>query len=345
MAVNDLLHGLFPTCITIGEDVSGMPTFCRPTSEGGIGFDYRLQMSAPDMWIDLMKKRDEDWQMGHIAFTLGNRRYMEPVISYAESHDQALVGDKTLAFWLMDKDMYDYMAAPGFGPSSPIVDRGMSLHKMVRGATMALGGEGYLNFMGNEFGHPEWIDFPRDDFVDPSTGRFIRGNGGSFHHCRRRWDLCDAEFLKYQFLNNWDRALQHLDRAFGFISAPHQWVSRKDEGDKMLVVERGDLVFVFNFHPYKSYTDYRVGCFKPGAYKIALSSDEEVFYGFRNAVKANDTTFHSQGGHDGRPHSLQVYAPSRTLVVYAPAEYCDHTNDSIPGLGVKGLGPYPELSA
>jgi len=193
MLVNHLLHEMFPNVITVGEDVSGMPSFCRPWSEGGVGFDYRLQMAIADKWIEVMKTRnDYSWDLGNICHTLTNRRYAEPCVSYAESHDQALVGDKTLAFWLMDKDMYDAMSAPGYGPQSPVVDRGVALHKMMRQLTVCLGGESYLNFMGNEFGHPEWIDFPRDDSYDPSTGRLVPGNGGSYHHCRRRWDLADS---------------------------------------------------------------------------------------------------------------------------------------------------------
>jgi len=199
--------------------------------------------------------------------------------------------------------------------------------------------------MGNEFGHPEWIDFPRDDSYDPSTGRLVPGNGGSFHHCRRRWDLPDSDVLRYKDMNAFDRAMGHLDKAFGFISAPHTWISRKDEADKVIVAERGDLVFVFNFHPTNSYTDYRVGCYQPGPYKIALSSDEPVFGGYKNASKEYDATYATQqGDHDGRPHSFLVYAPCRTVVVYAPAAHCDKDADQapsgIPGLGVKGLGPY-----
>ncbi|CAG9466592.1 unnamed protein product [Pedinophyceae sp. YPF-701] len=343
MLVNTMVKGLYPNAVTVGEDVSGMPSFCRPWQEGGVGFDYRLNMAAPDMWIETMQTDDWNWGMGHITFTLTNRRYAEAVVGYAESHDQALVGDKTLAFWLMDADMYDYMAAPGFGDSSPAVDRGLALHKMIRMITMCLGGEGYLNFMGNEFGHPEWIDFPRVSFTDPSTGKFVPGNGGSFHLCRRRWDLVDAGYLKYQFFNNWDRAMQHLDKAFGFMTAPHTWISRKDEGDKMVVIERGDLVFVFNFHPVNSYTDYRVGCFHEGPYKMVLSTDEEVFGGFQNVTAANGPEFHTMSGdYDNRPNSFQVYAPSRTCTVYAPAEWVD-AKDSVPGLYVKGLGPYPAI--
>lgn len=156
---------------------------------------------------------------------------------YAESHDQALVGDKTTAFWLMDKDMYEHMSL--VGPSSGAVDRGIALHKMIRLLTMTLGGESYLNFMGNEFGHPEWIDFPRDDTYDTSTGAFIPGNGGSLDKCRRRWDLVDDDGLRYKFMNAFDRAMNHLDKAYGFVAAEHQWVSRKDEGDKIIIAERG----------------------------------------------------------------------------------------------------------
>jgi len=348
MLMNDMIHSFFPQAITIGEDVSGMPTFCRPVSEGGVGFDYRLQMAIADKWIEVMAMDDWSWNMGNICHTMTNRRYAEPCVGYAESHDQALVGDKTIAFWLMDKDMYDFMAAPGFGPSSPTVDRGIALHKMIRLITMTLGGESYLNFMGNEFGHPEWIDFPRDDTYSTSTGEFIPGNGGSLDKCRRRWDLADADYLKYQYLLKFDRAMMHLDKAFGFVSAPHTWVSRKDEGDKVIVAERGDLVFVFNFHPTQSYTDYRVGCCNPGPYKLVLSSDEAVFGGYENVSKKYNAEYvTSEGNYDNRPHSFQVYSTSRTVAVYAPAEFCDATADEdpdngIPGLGVKGQGPYFE---
>lgn len=342
MLVNALLHGLFPTAITIGEDVSGMPTFCRPVSEGGVGFDFRLNMAIADKWIEVLAHDDRAWNMGNITHTLTNRRYAEPCVAYAESHDQALVGDKTVAFWLMDADMYTGMALDS--PPSAVVDRGIALHKLIRLLTMALGGDAYLNFMGNEFGHPEWIDFPRDDTYDTSTGAFVPGNGGSLDKCRRRWDLADADFLKYKYMLAFDRAMNHLDKAFGFLASPHQWVSRKDEGDKIIVAERGDLVFVFNFHPNQSFTDYRVGVPAAGTYKIVLSSDEAVFGGWRNATKDADVEFVSQDTpYDGRPRSMQVYAPSRTVVVYAPQQYVDPAADAkpmgIPGLGVKGLGP------
>ncbi|CAI5528210.1 unnamed protein product [Closterium sp. Naga37s-1] len=320
MTANDMMHGLYPDCVTIAEDVSGMPTLCQPVAWGGVGFDYRLQMAIADKWIELLSEQtDEQWQMGDIVHTLTNRRWMEKSIAYAESHDQALVGDKTIAFWLMDKDMYDFMALDG--PSTPRVDRGIALHKMIRLLTMALGGEGYLNFMGNEFGHPEWIDFPRWDFTTPA-GKFIPGNGGSYHLCRRRFDLADAAFLRYKGLNDFDQAMQQLEENYKFISSEHQYVSRKDEGDKLIVFERGDLVFVFNLHWSNSYTDYRIGCNKPGKYKVVLDSDEGRFGGY-NRIDHNAAYYSNEGWHDGRPHSFQVYAPSRTAVVYGPADYED----------------------
>ncbi|EOA19974.1 hypothetical protein CARUB_v10000235mg [Capsella rubella] len=317
MLVNDLIHGLYPEAITVGEDVSGMPTFCIPVQDGGVGFDYRLHMAIADKWIEILKKRDEDWQMGDIVYTLTNRRWSEKCISYAESHDQALVGDKTIAFWLMDKDMYDFMAVDR--PSTPLIDRGIALHKMIRLITMGLGGEGYLNFMGNEFGHPEWIDFPRGE-QRLSDGSVIPGNNFSYDKCRRRFDLGDADYLRYHGLQEFDQAMQHIEEKYGFMTSEHQFISRKDEGDRVIIFERGDLVFVFNFHWTSSYFDYRIGCSKPGKYKIVLDSDDPLFGGFgRLDSKAEYFTY--DGSYDGRPCSFMVYTPSRTAVVYALANH------------------------
>ncbi|XP_009143587.1 1,4-alpha-glucan-branching enzyme 2-1, chloroplastic/amyloplastic [Brassica rapa] len=316
MLVNDMIHGLYPEAIVVGEDVSGMPAFCIPVEDGGVGFDYRLHMAVADKWIELLKKRDEDWQVGDIVFTLTNRRWGEKCVVYAESHDQALVGDKTIAFWLMDKDMYDFMAVDK--QATPRVDRGIALHKMIRLITMGLGGEGYLNFMGNEFGHPEWIDFPRTDQHLPD-GRVIPGNNGSYDKCRRRFDLGDAEYLRYHGLQEFDRAMQHLEEKYGFMTSEHQYISRKDEGDRVIVFEKGNLVFVFNFHWTNSYSDYRIGCSVPGKYKIVLDSDDSSFGGF-NRLDDSAEFFTSDGKYDDRPCSLMVYAPCRTAVVYAAVD-------------------------
>ncbi|CAK8544033.1 unnamed protein product [Lathyrus sativus] len=316
MLVNDLIHGLFPEAVSIGEDVSGMPTFCLPTQDGGIGFNYRLHMAVADKWIELLKKQDEDWRMGDIVHTLTNRRWLEKCVVYAESHDQALVGDKTLAFWLMDKDMYDFMALDR--PSTPLIDRGIALHKMIRLITMGLGGEGYLNFMGNEFGHPEWIDFPRGEQHLPN-GKIVPGNNNSYDKCRRRFDLGDADYLRYNGMQEFDRAMQHLEERYGFMTSEHQYISRKNEGDRVIIFERDNLVFVFNFHWTNSYSDYKVGCLKPGKYKIVLDSDDTLFGGF-NRLNHTAEYFTSEGWYDDRPRSFLVYAPCRTAVVYALAD-------------------------
>ncbi|CAD5330718.1 unnamed protein product [Arabidopsis thaliana] len=324
MLVNDMIHGLYPEAITVGEDVSGMPTFCIPVQDGGVGFDYRLHMAIADKWIEMLKKRDEDWQMGDIIYTLTNRRWSEKCISYAESHDQALVGDKTIAFWLMDKDMYDFMAVDR--PSTPLIDRGIALHKMIRLITMGLGGEGYLNFMGNEFGHPEWIDFPRGE-QRLSDGSVIPGNNFSYDKCRRRFDLGDADYLRYRGLQEFDQAMQHLEENYGFMTSEHQFISRKDEADRVIVFERGDLVFVFNFHWTSSYFDYRIGCSKPGKYKIVLDSDDPLFGGF-NRLDRKAEYFTYDGLYDERPCSFMVYAPCRTAVP-APSDQGRRLKDQL----------------
>ncbi|OCT93898.1 hypothetical protein XELAEV_18011569mg [Xenopus laevis] len=253
MLANHMLHTLYPDCITVAEDVSGMPALCCPISQGGAGFDYRLAMAVPDKWIQILKElKDEDWNMGNIVHTLINRRYNEKCIAYAESHDQALVGDKTLAFWLMDAEMYTNMSV--LSPLTPVIDRGIQLHKMLRLITHGLGGEGYLNFIGNEFGHPEWLDFPR------------KGNGESYHYARRQFHLIDDQLLRYRFLYAFDRDMNNLEEKFGWLAAPQAYISAKHEGDKIIVFERANLLFIFNFHPYKSFTGYRVAVNTPGKY-------------------------------------------------------------------------------
>jgi 1,4-alpha-glucan branching enzyme len=322
MLANDMLHTLYDGhVLTAAEDVSGLPTLARPVSEGGVGFDYRLQMLIADKWVEVLSEwgMDENWDMGNLVHTLENRRWGEKAIAYAESHDQALVGDKTTAFWLMDKEMYDHMST--LTPDHPVVTRGIAIHKMIRQLTMCLGGEGYLNFMGNEFGHPEWIDFPRGDRVEASTGEFVPGNGNSYHLCRRRFDLADMDHLRYKYLNAFDAAMNNIAGRFKYLCSDHQYTSLKDDGDKMIVVERGDLVFIFNFHPNQSYSDYRIGTKQGGMYKLVLSSDNPEFGGYSNLwtysapdIKADEWEF------NGRPASMLIYAPSRSVSVYAPAD-------------------------
>ncbi|CAG8573050.1 1876_t:CDS:10 [Diversispora eburnea] len=288
-----LMYLMLVNIITIAEDVSGMPGLCIPVSEGGIGFDYRLGMAIPDMWIKLLKeKRDDDWNMGNICWTLTNRRHKEKTIAYAESHDQALVGDKTIAFWLMDKEMYTEMSDTK--PLTPIIDRGLITH--------GLGGEGYLNFEGNEFGHPEWLDFPRE------------GNNNSYHYARRQWNVVDDQLLRYKYLNYFDKAMQHSEEKYKWLSSPQAYVSLKHEEHKLIVFERANLLWIFNFHPTNSYPDYKIGTEWAGKYSIVLNTDNPKFGG-HNRIDESQSYFSQPQGLYGRKNTLQIYIPCRVALV------------------------------
>jgi 1,4-alpha-glucan branching enzyme len=303
MLANELAHTVNKEAITIAEEVSGMVGLARPVSEGGLGFDYRLSMGIPDYWIKTLKeKSDEQWSISEIYNVLMNRRSHEKHIGYAESHDQALVGDKTLAFWLMDKEMYFSM---GKGTKNLIVDRGLALLKMIRLITFSLGGEGYLNFMGNEFGHPEWIDFPR------------AGNNNSYHYARRQWSLVDSNDLRYKGLNNFDRALQGLDVQYNLLEDPFIEQLALHEDTKQLVYRRGPLVFVFNFHATESYGDLRLPVPDPKDYKVILNTDDKAFEG--HGLVAQNMVYPKQNvPMYGRNQSIQLYLPARSAQVLAP---------------------------
>ena len=264
---NLLIHQVNPRAITIAEEMSGMPGLAIPFKDGGIGFDYRMAMGIPDYWIKLLKeKRDEDWHPTSIFWELTNRRADEKTVSYVESHDQALVGDKTVIFRLIDKEMYWHMMV---GDNDMTVARGMALHKMLRLVTAATINGGYLNFMGNEWGHPEWIDFPRE------------GNGWSYKYARRQWELVDRDDLKYKYLNAFDNAmLELIGGTYNFQALPVVKLWEKDD-DQVLAFRRGNLVFVFNFSPSRSFTDYGV-LTEPGEYNVVLSSDSPRFGGYGN---------------------------------------------------------------
>ena len=281
---NKLIHQLRPDAITIAEEMSGMPGLAVPVSAGGLGFDYRMAMGIPDYWLT-----------GSIFWELTNRRSDEKTISYVESHDQALVGDKTVIFRLIDDKMYWHMMV---GDKDPTVARGIALHKMIRLVTLATINGGYLNFMGNEFGHPEWIDFPRE------------GNGWSYKYARRQWDLVDREDLQYRFLNAFDNAMIHLvSHKYNFQSTPIRKLWDKED-DQVLAFMRDDLIFVFNFNPTQSFTGY--GILAPGGvYDIVLSTDSTDFGGFGNV----DT----KGEHFTQPDPLFKAAGVEWLRLYLPA--------------------------
>ena len=295
---NELIHKINPNAITVAEDMSGMPGMCIPISEGGIGFDFRLSMGVPDLWIKTIKDcADEEWDIIKLWYELTGRRPNEKNIGYAESHDQALVGDKTIMFRLCDAEMYVGMQKFG---ANPIIDRGIALHKMIRLLTASLAGEGYLNFMGNEFGHPEWIDFPRE------------GNGWSYHYCRRQWSLVDNPNLRYIELGDFDKAMIKLLKEQNLldITPVNRWMHNDD---KILIYTKNDFVFVFNFNAEKSFDGYFVPVGEKGTYKAVLSSDDGKFGGFsrvdtKRKYKA-ETTPHNWIG-------FNCYLPNRAAIVF-----------------------------
>jgi 1,4-alpha-glucan branching enzyme len=300
-----LCRTIAPHSVTIAEEVSGMPGLARLPEDGGIGFDFRLAMGVPDYWIKLLKeKSDEDWDPANIYFTLIHRRFSEKHVGYAESHDQALVGDKTLIFWLADKDMYWHMSH--LSESSLVVDRALALHKIIRMLSFSLAtGGGYLNFIGNEFGHPEWVDFPR------------AGNNNSYHYARRQWSLADNSDLKYKGLNDFDKEMLKLDSKFGLISDPFIEKLWDHKEEKQLVYRRGPLVFVANFHPTKPHVGWRIPVPENVDYRTVLSTDEKRFSG-PGLLQGNEQ-FHIQGFEcAGRSQSVEIYLPPRTMIVLAP---------------------------
>lgn len=298
---NKLIHEVNPKAITIAEEVSGMPGLAAKFEDGGYGFNYRMAMNIPDYWIKTIKeRRDEDWKPSSIFWEVKNRRADEQTISYCESHDQALVGDKTIIFRLIDADMYWHFKQ---GDENDMVHRGIALHKMIRLVTLGTINGGYLNFMGNEFGHPEWIDFPRE------------GNGWSYKYARRQWNLVDNPELDYHFLGDFDQKMIEVVKGEkNFIKTPVQEIWHND-GDQVLAFMRGDLVFVFNFSPTRSFTDY--GFLVPeGDYKVVLNSDAKEFggNGFADDTMVHHTNFDPVYEKDHKGW-LKLYIPARSAVV------------------------------
>ena len=298
MLANELVHKINKRAVTIAEDMSGMPGMCLPIKDGGIGFDYRLGMGIPDLWIKYLKEySDDEWNVSHLWYELTNRRVGEKTIGYCESHDQALVGDKTIMFRLCDAEMYTAMNKES---QSLIIDRGIALHKMIRLLTASLAGEGYLNFMGNEFGHPEWIDFPRE------------GNGWSYHYCRRQWSLADNGLLRYGDLNAFDGAMIALLGGKKLMGgqACSLWENR---GDHVLMYGKRNVVFAFNFDPERSFEGYFVPTNKTGTYEVVLCTDETRFGGLDRV----DVSYRYKATKraDGRI-GFDCYLPSRCAIVF-----------------------------
>ena len=299
---NILVKEMDPNAFTIAEDVSSMAGLAAPLAAGGVGFDFRMSMGVADHWIKWIKElSDEQWSVGEIWWQLTNKRADEKTISYAECHDQALVGDKTLIFRLMDKEMYFSMNTES---QNPVVDRGIALHKMIRLVTAATAGDGYLTFMGNEFGHPEWIDFPRE------------GNGWSYKHARRQWSLADPDYLRYGFLRNFDEAMVHLLRSEKALY-DHPELLVQDEEKKILIFRRKNCIFALNFSATGSYADYGFAA-PAGEWVNILDSDDPKFNGFGRTVAGEHHLTVPEKSPNGNPRysdTLYLYLPSRSAVV------------------------------
>nr|WP_316616715.1 alpha-amylase family glycosyl hydrolase [uncultured Alistipes sp.] len=299
---NRLIHDLYPHAVTIAEDVSGMPGMCAAAEEGGVGFDYRLGMAVPDFWIKLLKEvPDEQWDIWQMWNMMTDRLPYVKTVAYCESHDQALVGDQTIAFRLMNKQMYTDMNRAA---QNIVIDRGMALHKMIRLFTISLAGQAYLNFMGNEFGHPEWIDFPRE------------GNGWSYAHARRLWSLAENGFLRYSYLGAFDRAMLKLVRKYDILDSGYAYNHLMDTANQTLAFSHGTTVFVFNWHPRNSIPDYAIPVPEPGRYRIVLTSDAPEFGGYGRIDPAVKAFSFSQTDGDGstRPY-IRIYNLCRSALV------------------------------
>ncbi|MCF8067044.1 MAG: alpha amylase C-terminal domain-containing protein [Desulfobacterales bacterium] len=297
---NRVIHEIHPGAVSIAEDISGMPGLAVPGSDGGYGFDYRFAMGVPDYWIRLTKDMaDESWPMDHLWFELTNRRNDEKCISYAESHDQALVGDQTLIFRLIGVEMYDKMRIhyDDIG-----VNRGIALHKMIRLITIASAGNGYLNFMGNEFGHPEWIDFPRE------------GNNWSYHYARRQWHLSEDSDLYYSTLKCFDQDMIKLVKTAMLLKYQDISLLYLNDSDKIIAFKRSNLIFIFNFHPQSSQTDYQLNV-SPGKYVMILDTDRPQYGGHSRLVPGQCHFTHSETSQNRTMHYLSLYLPSRSAIV------------------------------
>jgi 1,4-alpha-glucan branching enzyme len=216
-----------------------------------------------------------------------------------ESHDQALVGGKTFFFQLVDKEIYFGMRRD---QQNLAVERGVALHKMARLATFALNGGAYLNFMGNEFGHPEWIDFPRE------------GNGFSYSHARRQWSLRTDQDLRFKALGDWDaEMLRCFSDGRCFSEDPVPLV--RNDSDHVLAFYRGGHVFVFNFDPERSYSGYGVLVPPGGIYRLLFDSDEVRFSGNGRIAAGQEFWTENVVQGDEIVQQIKLYLPARTALV------------------------------
>ncbi|KAK9673873.1 hypothetical protein RND81_12G195300 [Saponaria officinalis] len=294
---NDILHFLHPNIITIAEDATLYPGLCEPSSQGGLGFDYYVNLAAPEMWLSFLENvPDNEWSMSKIVTTLmGNKIYTNKMLLYAENHSQSISGGRSFAEILFGTEV-------GSNEASKLL-RGTSLHKVIRLITFTIGGSAYLNFMGNEFGHPKRVEFPTSN------------NNFSFELASRRWDLLSDQGL-HQKLFHFDQDMMKLDQKEKVLSRGLPNVHHVNDDTMVISYTRGPLLFIFNFHPTDSYERYSVGVDEAGEYQMILNSDEEKYSG-QGAINADQYFQRSiRKRIDGFQNCLQLPLPSRSAQVY-----------------------------
>ncbi|KAK6269615.1 hypothetical protein POUND7_006720 [Theobroma cacao] len=296
---NEILHALHPNIITIAEDATFYPGLCEPTSQGGLGFDYYVNLSASEMWSSLLESTpDHEWSMSKIISTLlGNRHYADKMLIYAENHSQSISGGQSLAEILLGQGNEQ---APH---SEELLLRGSSLNKMIKLITFTVGGCGYLNFMGNEFGHPKRVEFP------------MPSNKFSFSLANRCWDLLENEGV-YRDLFCFDKDLMKLDENERVLSRGLPNIHHVNDTNMVISYIRGPLLFIFNFHPTTSYERYCVGVDEAGEYQVILNTDERK-YGGQGIIKEEQYLQRTISRRvDGLRNCIEVPLPSRTAQVY-----------------------------
>jgi len=279
---NTLVHELAPHAITLAEEFSGAPGMSCSPDNAGLGFDYRFAMGLPDFWAKFI---EEGRTMGQMWHELTNRRHYDKTISYTECHDQCINGDDAFIWRMIKDDMYTHMSV--FSDSWKC-SRGVALHKLMRFITLGSAGQGWLNFMGNEFGHPEWID--AEDYA------------------HRQWHLAETTHLKYSKLDAFDRNLLRLVREYPeqFQRGPRFRYIHEEE--RILAFERGTLLFVFNFHELQAqkHLDLMV---TPGKYTEIFSSDELAYAGHGNLSTRTPGEHFSDAASGVLEQRITLYVP------------------------------------
>ncbi|KAH7682202.1 1,4-alpha-glucan branching enzyme protein [Dioscorea alata] len=220
-----MLHELHPDIITIAEDATFYPGLCESTTQGGLGFDYYVNLSVTDLWLWLLQDvPDQAWSMSKIVNVLVNSQSSNRrMLVYCENHNQSISGGRSFAEILFGNNNQNFIGLEDFE------FRGSSLHKMIRLISFSIGGSAYLNFMGNEFGHPNRVEFP------------MESNNYSFAFANRKWDLLKDKGL-HMGLFNFDKEMMKLDEKEQILSRNPSTVHHVDDS-KMVILNTDDVSF------------------------------------------------------------------------------------------------------